>query len=96
MRKIKYEEHLATLGLCECLIPIIRFEVSRGNKITGYDTNGKWPQKNSHMIYLRYQIHLEDLDFPQQANVDAKLNVDMHFNWKTEVYCKVHHHLIIG
>ena len=37
MKKIKYEDCLESLGLCECLIPLIKFEVRQGNKITRYD-----------------------------------------------------------
>ncbi|QIO06975.1 hypothetical protein [Acinetobacter shaoyimingii] len=96
MRKIKYEDHLESLGLCECLIPLIQFEVKQGNKIMGYDTNGGWPEKGSHLIYLRQQLHLKHPDFPQHPNVNAMINRDIHCNWKTDAYCNFHHHLIIG
>jgi hypothetical protein len=51
--KFKYEDHLETLGLCECLIALIQFEVKQGNKISGYDTHAKWPKEESHLIYLK-------------------------------------------
>lgn len=96
MRKIKYEDCLESLGLCECLIPLIKFEVSQGNKITRYDTNGNWPKKGSHLIYLRQQLHLKHPDFPQHVNVSAMFNRDIHCNWNTDAYCQMHHHFTIG
>lgn len=96
MGKFKYEDHLETLGLCECLIPLIQFEVKQGNNISGYDAHGQWPKEESHLIYLKQSLHLKNLNFPQHPNVQAQVNRDMHSNWHTDAYCTVHHHLIIG
>lgn len=96
MRKIKYEDHLTTLGLCDCLIPLILFEINQGNKICSYDSNGKWPKEYSHLISLLHAIHLKDSQIPDHENVTVDKNLDMHCNWKTDAYCKVHHHLIIA
>ncbi len=41
----KFHEHLETLGLCPCLISLIQFEISLGNKITSHNTHGGWPKK---------------------------------------------------
>ncbi len=73
-----------TLGLCECLIALIQFEVKQGNKISGYDTHAKWPKEESHLIYLKQSLHLKNLNFPQRPNVQAQVNRDMHSNWHTD------------
>lgn len=73
MGKFKYEDHLETLGLCECLIALIQFEVKQGNKISGYDTHAKWPKEESHLIYLKQSLHLKNLNFPHTRMFKLRL-----------------------
>lgn len=73
MGKFKYEDHLETLGLCECLIALIQFEVKQGNKISGYDTHAKWPKEESHLIYLKQSLHLKILIFPNTQMFKLRL-----------------------
>lgn len=96
MSQFKYHEHLEELGLCKCLIPLIHFEVKKGNKVCSYDKNGNWPNKGSHLIGLSSTIHLNDPEIPFHENVITQINRDMHCNWGTDAYCKEHLHLIIA
>lgn len=94
MKKIKYEEYLESLGLCECLIPLIHFEIRQGNAITNYETNSNWPKKGCHRIYLKQMLHLTHHDFPRHPNIEAKYDPNIHYNWKSYAECLVHFHFV--
>lgn len=95
MRKDKIEDHFKTLGLCECLIPILEFEINQGNKIHSYDLDSYWPHRESRLVYLKQQLHLEHPAFPFHSNVEAKRDYNIQYNWKCYAYCLTHHHMII-
>ena len=95
MKKIKYEEHLKDLGLCECLSPVLEFELNQGNQINSFDLKSDWPKHGSHLIYLKKQLHLKHPGFPFHTNIEAKQDYNIQYNWKCYAYCLIHHHIII-
>lgn len=80
---------------CECLVFIILKEIKLENSIGSYNSDPKWPGKDSKFVFLENRINLTSLsEFPDWISV--RVNNDMHYTWYNEIYCKEHHDLLVA
>lgn len=83
------------IPVCECLVFIILKEIKLGNSIRSYNSDPKWPEKDSKFVFLENRINLTSLsEFPDWISV--RVNNDMHYTWRNEIYCKEHHDLLVA
>lgn len=80
--------------LCECLNELLVLELSKGNRISHFNNQARWPHPNTHYVLLVEDLMtpLEHLKF--SPNISHQICRDPHYGWHNECECRIHHDLL--
>ncbi|NHB58020.1 hypothetical protein G9F32_08295 [Acinetobacter sp. 194] len=90
--KTKKEPELPKL--CECLNELLALELSRGNRISHFNNQARWPHPDTHYVLLINDLSTEFKDLKFSQNISHQICRDPHYGWHDECECRVHHDLL--